>query len=90
MFCVLEKSVFAGFKLSKIYSVWKVQIVISMLFVDGRFHFLDIYKGSKHAVKTVFLARLDEVQEELLYYTGCRRWRRCRVNVKVFTLKFFM
>ena len=31
-----------------------------------------------------FLARLDEVQEELLYY------RPRRQNVKVFTLKFFM
>ena len=36
--------------------------------------------------KLLFLARLDEVQEELLYYL----WRRRRQNVKVFTLKFFM
>ena len=26
--------------------------------------------------KNVFLDRLDEVQEELLYYPRCRRWRR--------------
>ena len=32
-----------------------------------------------------FLARLDEVQEELLYYPRHRRQQ----NVKVFTLKFF-
>ena len=38
-----------------------------------------------------FLARLDEVQEELLYYPR-RSWRRRRSwqNVKVFMLKFFM
>ena len=50
-----------------------------------------------------FLACLDKVQEELLYYRRrwhwCRRWHRrrrwhwrrwrCWQNVKVFTLKFF-
>ena len=36
-----------------------------------------------------FLARLDQVQEELLYYPQCQRWRRRQQNVKVFTLKFF-
>ena len=36
-----------------------------------------------------FLARLDKVQEELLYYPRHRRWRRRSQNVKVFTLKFF-
>ena len=39
-----------------------------------------------------FLAHLDEVHEELLYYPQCRCWpsRRGEQNVKVFTLKFFM
>ena len=35
-----------------------------------------------------FLARLEEVQEEQLYYPRHRRHRRYQ-NVKVFTLKFF-
>ena len=35
-----------------------------------------------------FLARLDKVQEELLYYPRRWRWQRYQ-NVKVFTLKFF-
>ena len=34
----------------------------------------------------LFLARLEEVQEELLYYLRRQRQQ----NVKVFTLKFFM
>ena len=42
-----------------------------------------------------FLARLDKVQEELLYYprrwSWCQRWRRRREqNVKVFPLNFFV
>ena len=36
----------------------------------------------------IILARLEEVQEELLYYP--QRWRQRQQNVKVFTLKFFM
>ena len=35
-----------------------------------------------------FLARMDEVQEELLYYP--RHWRRHKQKVKVFRFKFFM
>ena len=37
-----------------------------------------------------FLARLDKVHEELLYYPRRRRQCRHKQNVKVFTLKFFM
>ena len=50
------------------------------------------YTGQKiSAISNLFgsfslLARLDEVQEELLFYPGACRHQQ---NVKVFTLKFF-
>ena len=37
-----------------------------------------------------FLACLDEVQEELLYYPWRRRWRWRWQNVKVFYVKVFL
>ena len=44
---------------------------------DGARVFLFCYSARKNILATIeFFARLDEVQEELLYYPRRMRWRR--------------
>ena len=63
---------------------------------NGKLLWIILQQITAQTSVTSFLACLDEVQEELLYYPWHRHWlwrwlrRRRWQNVKVFTFKFFM